>query len=83
MLIPQFSTDCGLNIEMGRNVFINKWLPLHGTWAASRTDAVIAAGAVVSRSVLAGTMAVCLPTHVIKKLQGAQNNHSSQETRKL
>lgn len=122
MIIPPFSTGCGLNTTIGRNVFINQgchfmdlggiaivddvmigpkvhlissghpvepsqrrkgilskpiaigsnvWIGAAATILPGVTvgdDAVIAAGAVVSRSVPAGTMAAGVPAQVVKRL---------------
>lgn len=122
MLIPPFSTDCGLNITVGDNVFINQgchfmdmggitigndvmigpkvnlvsaghpvapserrngivakpitignnvWIGAAATILPGVTigdNAVIAAGAVVSRSVPADTLAAGVPARVLKQL---------------
>lgn len=122
MVIPPFSTDCGLNISIGRNVFINQgchfsdlggitigddvmigpkvnlisaghpvdpverrngivakpitignnvWIGAAATILPGVTigdNAVVAAGAVVSRSVAASTLVAGVPARVLKRL---------------
>jgi acetyltransferase-like isoleucine patch superfamily enzyme len=122
MVIPPFSTDCGLNISVGRNVFINQgchfsdlggitigddvmigpkvnlisaghpvdpaerrngivakpitignnvWIGAAATILPGVTigdNAVVAAGAVVSRSVAASTLVAGVPARVLKRL---------------
>ena len=73
-MFPPFYTDCGKNIKLGKNVFINSggskvWIGANVTILPGVTigdGAVIAAGAVVNKDVKANTIAGGVPAKYIK-----------------
>ena len=72
-MFPPFYTDCGKNLKIGRNVFINSCCQFQdqgGITIGDGTDgAVIAAGALVSKDVEANTVVGGVPAKLIKRIQ--------------
>ena len=78
-LIPPFYCDHGLDIRIGRNVWIASGAQvLQGVTIGA--DAVIGAGAVVSRDVPAATLAVGVPAAPVRDLSGPSGSRSGSAT---
>ena len=83
-MFPPFYTDCGKNLKIGRNVFINSCCQFQDQGGITIGDgtnatilpgvtigdgAVIAAGALVSKDVEANTVVGGVPAKLIKRIQ--------------
>ena len=67
---PPFYTDCGKNIKIGKNVFINACCRFQDQGGIEIGDgAVIGAGSVVTKNVHANSIAVGSPARVIKQIE--------------
>jgi acetyltransferase-like isoleucine patch superfamily enzyme len=67
-MFPPFYTDCGRNIHIGKNVFINAGCKFQDQGGIYIGDgAIIAAGAVVTNDVPANMIAAGVPAKVIRE----------------
>ena len=73
-MFPPFYTDCGRNIHIGKNVFINagcKFQDQGGIYIENGVleGSVIAAGAVATKDVPANMIAAGVPAKIIRKVK--------------